>query len=137
MHFHHLSLPTSPVVRHCCHVSDEFHMSPWHLVAFLGELVLWSCAAWVGWTLVIGPARLLAAAALLVGIVIIWSIWAAPRAKWRLSLRPRLGLITVLGLGVSTLFLSVTHWPGIIIALTSTAVIVAAQFMDERTEGET
>lgn len=114
MHFPHIGLPASPVVRHCCYVSDEFHMTPWHLVAFLGELVLWSCAAWAGWTLVSGPARLLAAAALLVGIVIIWSIWAAPRARWRLSLWPRLGLITVLGLGVSVLFFSIGHWPGII-----------------------
>ena len=135
MHFPRIGLSASPVVSHCCYVSDELHMTPWHLVAFLGEVILWGCAAWAGWTLVGGPGRVLAAAVLLVGIIIIWSIWAAPRAKWRLSLWPRLGLVTVLGVAVSTLFLSVTHWPGIITALSSTAAIVAAQFMDDRTEG--
>lgn len=117
-------------------MTNEIHMTRWHLVAFLGELVLWGCAAWAGWTLVSGPARPLAAAALLVAIIVIWSVWAAPRTPWRLSLRPRLGLITGLGLGVGALFLSVPHWPGITIVLAATLAILVAQYMDERSQGE-
>ena len=33
---------------------DERAMTGWHLLAFLGELVLWGCAAYAGWVLADG-----------------------------------------------------------------------------------
>lgn len=107
-------------------------MTPWHLVAFLGELVLWGCAARAAWGLTAGPLRWVLAAAAFVAIVAAWSVWAAPRSPRRLPLASRLAFIGGLGLIVCALFLVALDWPGMAVAAGATLAVVLAQWRDGR-----
>lgn len=112
-------------------------MAPWHLIAFLGELVLWGCAARAAWGLTSGPLRWVLAVAAFAAIVTAWSVWAAPRSPRRLSLAFRLAFIGGLGLLVCALFLAVLDWPGTAVAAGATLAVVLAQWMDARRDTST
>lgn len=109
-------------------------LTAWHLLAFVGELVLWGCAAWAGWSFASGPIRWLLGVAGLVAILTVWALWAAPRARRRLALAPRLALIAALGALVAAPFVVAAHWAGAAIVLAATAAIVLAQGMTGREE---
>lgn len=103
-----------------------------HLVAFLGELVLWGCAGWAGWSLADGALRWAVSAGFVVAIIGRWSIWAAPRAVRRLGLWPRLALIGGLGAAVAAVFVAIGGWWGLAVTLASTVAILFAQWVDAR-----
>lgn len=106
--------------------------TPWHAVAFLGELVLWACAGWAGWLL--GGStivRVLLATAMVVAVIVAWSVWAAPRSARRLALGPRLGFIGVIGTLVASLHLLAAHPLGVAVTLVATLAVVVAQWADE------
>lgn len=105
-------------------------MTGWHVIAFLGELVLWGCAAWAGWTLGSGGLRWVLAAVFLVAIITVWAVWAAPRAQRRLRRGPRLVFIAGLGLVVAALFLPAALWTGVAVTLVATVAVVVAQWFD-------
>lgn len=117
-------------------VDDEHRLTGWHLLAFLGELVLWGCAARLGWTVGTGGLRWVSATAALVAIVGVWSIWAAPRARRRLALRPRLVLIAVLGVLVAVGFVVAGRVPEVVLTLVSTCTVVLAQSRDSATRSD-
>lgn len=112
-------------------MEEQRTVTGWHVVAFVGELVLWGCAAWAGWSLGAGGLRWVLAAACLVAIIGIWTVWVAPRATGRLRLTPRLALIGALGLAVAGLFALASHVTGAAVALVSAGAVVIAQWRDE------
>lgn len=111
---------------------DERAMTGWHLLAFLGELVLWGCAAYAGWVLADGGLRWVVTVAFLVAIITVWAIFAAPRAARRLSTGPRLAFIAGLGIAVAALLAVAGSWTAVIVALASTIAVVVAQWFDAR-----
>ena len=111
---------------------DERAMTGWHLLAFLGELVLWGSAAYAGWVLADGALRWALAVAFLVAIITVWAIFAAPRAARRLSTGPRLAFIAGLGIAVAALLAVAGSWTAVIVALASTVAVVIAQWFDAR-----
>ena len=111
-------------------MDDGHALTPWHLLALVGELILWGCAAWAGLALVDGPLRWVAATSAFILIVVIWAIWAAPRSPRRLTKGARLTLITVLGLIVGALLAVAGAWAGVVIALIATAAVVVTQGLD-------
>lgn len=106
-------------------------ITAWHVLAFMGELVLWGCAAWAGWTLTDSFWRWVLPIALLAVVIGIWSAWVAPKAKHQLTLRPRLGLIAALGVAIALLFIPAAQWAGLAISLTSAAPVILAQWRSD------
>ncbi|WP_180953210.1 hypothetical protein [Brevibacterium ihuae] len=78
----------------------------------------------------------MSATAALVAIVGVWSIWAAPRARRRLALRPRLVLIAVLGVLVAVGFVVAGRVPEVVLTLVSTCTVVLAQSRDSATRSD-
>ena len=113
-------------------VSDERDLTVWHLVAFLGELVLWGCAAWAGWVAAEGTLRWVLAAVALTAVISVWAVVAAPRSPRRLRLAPRLGFIAALGLLIAAALLLSGRIDGALVAAVSAALVCLAQWRDAR-----
>lgn len=112
---------------------DARDLTLWHVVAFLGELVVWGAAAWAGWSAATGGWKLPAAVVAFLIVVVLWAVFAAPRARGRLSLWPRLVFIAALGAAIGVALVLLGSTIGAIVALAATAAVVVAQMMDERT----
>lgn len=111
---------------------DPARLTGWHVVAFLGELVLWATAGWAGRALGgDGLAGWLWAAVAVLAVIGIWAVLAAPRSPRRLALAPRLGFILALGAIIGGPLAATGELAGAAVAVASGALVTLAQWRDE------
>lgn len=104
----------------------EERLSLWHVLAFVGELVLWAGAAYAGWSIAPSEWRWAGGLIGLIVVIAVWARWAAPRSPRRLAIGPRFILISMLG-ALTAAVLAVTghDGPSIVVAAAALVIILA------------